>query len=213
MNKILIYSLVICMVLTLSACSEPEETQFPTTPQDTITFLKDNNILYQEAVKNSGDISSEIREDTAQNGQSPYAVVITCADSRVAPEHIFMAGIGELFIIRNAGNVVDEIVLGSAEYGAEHLDAKVVVVLGHTLCGAVDATINDAGHDNITFITDRISEGIGDESDPTTAERLNVENSVDELMQSEIIKSLVEEGSLVVVGAIYDTGSGAVTFM
>ncbi len=213
MKNALLFPLILCMVLSLSSCDNGDEVSFPTTPQDTLTFLEDNNLAYQKAMENSGDISPEIREDTAQNGQNPYAVVITCADSRVAPEHIFMAGIGELFTIRNAGNVVDEIVLGSAEYGAQHLDAKVIVVLGHTQCGAVDATIGDAGHDNIIFITERISDAIGEETDPAAAEQLNVQNSVDALMQSEIIKSLVEEGSLVVVGAIYDTGSGAVTFI
>ena len=83
-----------------------------------------------------------LRKFTYEHGQHPHAIIVTCSDSRVIPETIFSAGLGELFVIRVAGNVIDDHQLGSIEYAAGHLGSPVVVVLGHTHCGAVDAAIN-----------------------------------------------------------------------
>lgn len=204
-------------VFGLSACSantvEEVETIYPSTPELAIERLISQNAEYIEALSNDADISSDLREELVDNGQSPYAVVLTCSDSRVVPEHIFMEGLGSIFTIRNAGNIVEETVLGSIEYGAEHLDAKVIVVLGHTECGAVDATISGGAHGNIAVITDTIALAIDGETDPRVAEIANVENSIAEIMTSEIIQELVEEGSVAVVGAIYDAESGEVEFL
>ena len=106
--------------------------------------LIDGNLRYLDARTGGGDISPEVRRDTAENGQHPYAIIITCSDSRVIPESIFSAGIGELFIIRVAGNVLDDHQLGSIEYAADHLGTRLILVLGHTRCGAVEAAIK--GH-------------------------------------------------------------------
>ena len=94
--------------------------------------LKEGNLAYLEAKRNIGDISPEMRADTCENGQHPFAVVLTCADSRVVPEHMFMAGIGELFVIRVAGNVMGDTQMASVLYAVSHLGAKLVMVLGHT---------------------------------------------------------------------------------
>ena len=99
--------------------------------------LKAGNKNYIDAKKGSSDVSPEIRLETSKNGQKPYAIIISCSDSRVIPEYIFSAGIGELFVVRVAGNVIDNFQLGSIEYAAEHLGCKLVVALGHTQCGAV----------------------------------------------------------------------------
>lgn len=208
--------LLCCMVIGLSACENIDEeaaVPYPTTPDEAIAYLSSQNALYVDAMTNSGDISLSIREETVEEGQSPYAVVLTCSDSRVVAEHIFMEGIGALFTISNAGNIVDETVLGSVEYGAEHLQAQVVVVLGHTSCGAVDATLSGGGHGNIASITDTIALAIGDETDAAAAELLNIQNSIDAIMESEIVAELVEEGAIKVVGALYDTCTGEVTFL
>ena len=98
--------------------------------------LQDGNQRYLTAETSTGNISSILRKKTTDEGQLPYAIVITCSDSRVIPESIFMAGIGEIFVIRVAGNVMDNHQLGSVEYAADHLGTKLVVVLGHTHCGA-----------------------------------------------------------------------------
>ena len=157
-------------------------------------------------------LSESKRKDTTENGQHPYAVVVTCSDSRVPAEHIFNAGIGELFVIRTAGNVIGDHALGSVEYGVEHLGAKLVVVLGHTHCGAVDAALNGGAHGHIATITDEISACLPAKCDPREAEKLNVENSISRIMASEIISEFIENGTARVVGAIYDIESGTVNF-
>ena len=103
-----------------------------TTPSKALEKLKAGNARYIDAKVNSEDISQAKRTDTLVNGQKPYAIIITCSDSRVIPENIFMTGIGELFVIRIAGNVIDEHQLGSIEYAASHLGAPLIVVMGHT---------------------------------------------------------------------------------
>ena len=103
--------------------------------------LRSGNALYLRSRTGSGDVSPEKRADTCENGQRPYAIIITCSDSRVIPESVFGAGIGDLFVIRVAGNVMDDHQLGSVEYAASHLGVKLIVVMGHNHCGAVDAAI------------------------------------------------------------------------
>ena len=112
------------------------------TAADAIYKLAAGNLKYLNAENGSGDISRRIRMSTWAKGQSPYAIIVTCSDSRVIPENIFSAGIGELFVIRLAGNIIDDHQLGSIEYAAGHLGCRLVVVLGHTHCGAVDAAIH-----------------------------------------------------------------------
>ena len=120
--------------------------------------LVEGNKLFLKSKSGTGDISPEKRKDTAENGQHPYAIIITCSDSRVIPESIFNAGIGDLFVIRVAGNVMDDHQLGSVEYAAHHLGVKLIVVLGHDHCGAVDAAVNHDPDGYIKFITDEIKQ-------------------------------------------------------
>ena len=130
----------------------------------------------------AGDAARRI--ETAQKGQHPYAIVVCCSDSRVIPEQIFQAGIGELFVIRVAGNVLDKHQLGSIEYAAGHLHCSHIVVLGHTGCGAVRAALTGGGDGFISFITDEIRAAIGAERDEDRACCLNVEHAVDRLKQA-----------------------------
>ena len=136
---------------------------------------------------------------------------MTCSDSRVIPECIFSAGIGELFVIRVAGNVIDDHQLGSVEYAAEHLGIRLVVVLGHDHCGAVDAAINHDPEGYIKFITDEIKTAIGDEKDDYKACCMNVRHSVDMIEQSFEIHTEEEHG-LRVIGAMYRLADGKVEF-
>ncbi len=172
--------------------------------------LVEGNRRFLEAKSNGGDISLEKRLDTYVNGQKPYAIIITCSDSRVIPENIFMAGIGELFVIRVAGNVIDEHQLGSIEYAAGHLGAPLILVLGHTHCGAVDAAINHDPEGYIKFITDKIKLAIGEETNPHRATELNVEYCVKEIKASLEIQEIENEEDLFVTGAIYDIETGNV---
>ena len=167
--------------------------------------LKAGNSVYINARTGSGDVSPEKRLFTSKNGQNPYAVIVACSDSRVIPEYIFSAGIGELFVIRVAGNVIDNHQLGSIEYATEHLGCKLVVVLGHTQCGAVGACLKQNGG-FVRFITDEIRRAVGDETDAVKASILNVKQSV-----AKIRKQINGDG-LQVVGALYRTDSGKVEF-
>lgn len=163
------------------------------TAADAIYKLAAGNLKYLNAENGSGDISRRIRMSTWAKGQSPYAIIVTCSDSRVIPENIFSAGIGELFVIRLAGNIIDDHQLGSIEYAAGHLGCRLVVVLGHTHCGAVDAAINHEPSGYIRYITDEIKKAIGDETDPYKASCLNVRHSVQEIEKSLCIHNIEEE--------------------
>ena len=168
--------------------------------------LKEGNKIYINSVKGVGDISPEKRQHSWKCGQSPYAVIVSCSDSRVIPEAIFSAGIGDLFVIRVAGNVVDDFQLGSVEYAVDHLGCKLVVVLGHTNCGAVGAALKQ-NNGFVKHITDEIKHAIGSESDTVKASILNVQHSV-----SKLKANLAETQGLLVTGALYHTDSGIVDF-
>ncbi len=172
--------------------------------------LKEGNQRYLTAMTNPGDVSPKIRQKTCDEGQSPYAIIVTCSDSRVIPESIFSAGIGELFVIRVAGNVMDKHQLGSIEYAAGHLGSKLVVVLGHEHCGAVGAAMQGEPDGFVKYITDEIRKAIGDEKDEYRACCLNVENGVSVIKES---LGISEDDDLKVCGAFYHIGSGEVEFL
>ena len=181
--------------------------------QDIIDKLKAGNAKYLTAKTNDGDISAEIRKDTKENGQFPYAIVITCSDSRVIPESIFNAGIGEIFTIRVAGNVITETQLGSIEYAAGHLGTKVIIVLGHTNCGAVGAATQGGGHGYIKYLTDEIQAAIGDEKDDYKACGLNVKNGVEKIKKALAGHEEIKEDETDIIGAIYDIEDGHVDWL
>lgn len=172
--------------------------------------LKDGNQRYLEAASNPGNVSPQIRKKTCEEGQSPYAVIITCSDSRVIPESIFSAGIGELFVIRVAGNVMDKHQLGSVEYAVEHLGSNLVIVLGHEHCGAVGAALQGGAGGFTKSITDEILEAIGDEKDEFKACCLNVDRAVNVIKESLNTK---DNNNLKVYGAYYHIGSGKVDYL
>ena len=157
----------------------------------------------------SGSIGLRLR--TAKEGQHPYAVVVCCSDSRVIPEQIFSASIGDLFVIRVAGNVLDQHQLGSIEYAAGHLHCQHIIVLGHTGCGAVKAALTGGGDGFIKYITDDILEAVGSERDPDKACCLNVEHAVDRLKRE--FASHPEVGEAVIEGAVYDIKTGVVRWL
>ena len=177
-----------------------------------IQKLKQGNARFLEAVKNDGDISKALREDTCNNGQHPYAVVLTCSDSRVVPEHAFMCGLGELFTIRVAGNIVTETQLASVVYATSHLGSPLVVVLGHTHCGAIEAAMTHGGHGCLSALTAPIEAAIGSETDDTKACELNINASLKALKDHAEVQELMAKG-VDVVGAIYDIETGAVNFL
>lgn len=174
--------------------------------------LREGDTCYTHSGQNPAHFDEGTRHELADHGQHPYAAVITCGDSRVPPEHIFSVGLGSLFVIRNAGNVIGPFELGSAEYAAEHLHVPLLVVLGHTHCGAVESTLAGGADGHIKEITDEIRRAIGEERDPRKCEWLNARHSVKVLRESEILSSLEAKGELKIMAAIYDIETGEVTF-
>jgi len=175
--------------------------------------LKEGNKRFIDAKTNSGDVSKKIRLKTAKKGQFPYAVVISCSDSRAVPEHIFDVGMGEIFTIRVAGNVIDNHQLGSIEYAVSHLGASLVVVMGHTNCGAVGAAIAGGGHGYVSTITDEIKVKIGSEDNDYKASCMNVNGSVAQIRYA-LAKAFDESKTKVKVkGCIYKLDTGKVKWI
>lgn len=175
--------------------------------------LVEGNKSYLNSCSSVGNISPELRRQTAQEGQHPYAIVVCCSDSRVIPEALFSAGIGELFVIRVAGNVLDNHQLGSIEYAAEHLGTKLIVVLGHTGCGAVNAAIKREKGRYIDYILQDVSYAIGDEKDEFKAACLNVKYAVEKVRHEFKIHPIEHDEGLKVKGAICHIETGLLEFL
>lgn len=179
--------------------------------EESIERLKKGNEKFLHSRNEIGNISEAIRMDTAKNGQHPFAIIISCSDSRVIPEAIFYCGVGELFVIRTAGNVMDDSVLGSIEYAVEHLDCPLIVVLGHTNCGAVGAAIAGNAGGYVKSITDKIAKVICSEKDPYRASVMNIKGTVSCIRAA--FADNEEMANAEIVGALYDIESGKVTFL
>ncbi len=189
---------------------------------DAMSVLESGNAMFLNGQYN-GDITQATRENLAANGQTPHTVVITCSDSRVPPELIFDAGLGELFVIRTAGNVVGDYEVGSVEYAVDHLHAPLILVMGHSGCGAVDSAIQ-GGHagGHVDDILEEIQPSVAQaqaQSQETEAsaiadlaENLNVQNTVNNLMESDIISQAVQNGTLKIASGKYDISTGQITY-
>lgn len=219
-KKFLSFMLCAVLIPVLSGCANSSKTSEPkritvSSAEEALKELKEGN---KEFV--SGN-TAKLRADLAENGQTPYAVVITCSDSRVAPEVLFHTTMGELFTIRTAGNVVDQFEIGSVEYGAEHLGAPLIVVMGHSNCGAVSAAVNGEAEGFIQNIIDEIAPSVAEakktETDESAisalAENLNIQNTIQKLRTSTILSHLESEGDIKIVGAKYDIEDGSVEFL
>ena len=191
---------------------------------EAIERLRQGNRAYLVSHENTGDISLDTVQRLFAEGQAPFACVVTCADSRVVPEHIFMTGLGELFTIRVAGNVVGNMELASVLYAAEHLGTKLVLVLGHTHCGAVEAGMElaaAAAAQNgapdlpaaIRPLAEAVAAAIGSHRDPYDSALLNAQASAAAIEADPDIAHLVHDANLEVHVAIYHTHSGEVEFL
>ena len=198
--------------------------------------LKDGNLRFRSHDRADVDIGSMSRNQLV-HAQSPFAIILGCSDSRVPAELVFGQGLGDLFVIRVAGNIVAPSQIGSIEFAAEKFGTHLVVVLGHSMCGAVEATLEqlqqatDNRSPNLHAIVDRISPAVesllafdtelisGDKPGRITqklldqAVRCNIEASVNKLQQgSEILESLIKNDKLLIVGAEYFLETGEVEF-
>lgn len=188
-------------------------------------MLAEGNERFVKGKTKTYNISAKTRGELAK-GQAPYAVIVTCSDSRVGPEIIFDETLGRLFVVRTAGNVVDPVALGSIEYAVEHLHVGLVVVLGHESCGAVKAAVDhkDDGHShgNIDFLVKKILPAVSRARDITSKEkdlmdnsiRENVKNVVSEIVSSSgVVRELMDHGKLRIAGAYYSIADGRVTII
>lgn len=190
-------------------------------PEVVLKQLKAGNARFAAGKATHPDGSAARRKELTK-GQHPKAVILSCSDSRVPPELVFDEGLGDLFVVRVAGNVADPVNLGSVEYAAEHLGTGVVVVLGHHACGAVKATAESGGkaEGNIGAIVAEIAPAVeqakaspGKEGLLDDAAHANARRAAAALTErSPVLAKLVEEKKLVIKTAVYDLASGVVEF-
>lgn len=191
--------------------------------------LRDGNQRFVAGTTNHVEAVERVHRTKAADGQNPFAIVLACSDSRVPIELIFDQGIGDLFVIRVAGNIVAPSQIGSVEFAAKQFGTRLVLVLGHSNCGAVIATLNELAlrnrhrSPNLRSIVDRIRPAVepllrehtNDNIDEILADavRANIRASVERLSHgSLILEQLVESGDLAVIGAEYSIENGAVDF-
>ncbi|GDX83062.1 carbonic anhydrase [Deltaproteobacteria bacterium] len=176
-------------------------------------WLLGGNAWFVKGGRHVGDTSVERRTAVAPS-QAPSCTILTCADSRVPPEHLFHAGLGDMFTVRVAGNVAEPVTTGSIEYAVEHLGTQLVVVMGHERCGAVKAALSDASlGPNLDALLALIRPGIGEIEDLDEAVRANVHAQVAGLRRSAILHHAEAEGTLTLLAAYYDLDTGVVTFL
>jgi len=182
-------------------------------------LLREGNRRYMAGRSSLPTDYSRDRSELAENGQHPFAVILGCSDSRVPPEIIFDAGLGEIFTVRTAGNTADAIAVGSVEYAVQHLDARLVVVLGHEKCGAVAAAVSGGEHSpNIEAIIREIQPSLektrikGERDIACRCEDENIRHTASKLRGSQIISQLIRDQKLTIVGAKYDLKTGEVSF-
>ncbi|MFR9602534.1 MAG: carbonic anhydrase family protein [Rikenellaceae bacterium] len=191
-------------------------------PDSVLSILKSGNQNFVSKQTLQRDVLAQLKE-SAEDGQAPLAIVLSCIDSRVPVEMIFDMGLGDLFVTRVAGNVVSTDVLGSMEYACEHAGSKVVVVLGHESCGAVHSACEGVQAGNMTAMLAKINSAIetakAEGGDPHSAEfqnrvvAHNVNNMIENVRQgSEILAHLEAEGKIKIVGGIFNLHSGVVEF-
>ena len=186
-------------------------------PAVALNSLLEGNKRFTQQLQVNRDLMSQV-SDTA-TGQFPFAAILSCIDSRVPAEIVFDQGIGDLFSVRVAGNVVNEDVLGSLEYACKVAGSKLVLVMGHTKCGAVTAACENVELGNITSLLAKIKPAIALSENDSSSGAISVENvsvknvgiSIETLRkESPILAEMEQQGLIQIVGAIYDVASGIV---
>ena len=200
-----------------------KEMQSAITPSVALEILKDGNKRFVSNLKINRNLLQQANETS--DGQHPFAVILSCIDSRTSAELVFDQGIGDVFSIRIAGNIVNEDILGSMEFGCKVAGAKIIVVLGHTKCGAVKGACDNVALGNLTGLIAKIKPAVEQES--ITAENRNSSNGVfvenvaelnvslsvkNILLKSPIIAEMVKNGDIGIVGGIHEIKTGEVKF-
>jgi len=191
------------------------------TPQEALDLLKEGNQRFLYNQKAGRNLLEQVNQTST--GQFPFAVILGCIDSRVAPELVFDLGIGDVFSIRIAGNFVNEDILGSMEFACKVIGSKQILVLGHTSCGAVQGALDDVELGNLTQLVSKIKPAVDaaksefDQNSNPSVDRvaeINVNTTIDQILQrSPILKEMLDNQEIGISGAMYDVASGKVSFL
>ena len=215
----IIATLILLILFTPTSLSTGQNAEEKITADSVLAELKTGN-SHHVAHRYQHPHETLDRQRQLVSGQHPHAEVLSCSDSRVPPEIVFDQGLGDLFVIRVAGNVASDTEIGSLEYGAEHLHIPLIVVLGHQSCGAVTAAVQGGPPEGhlaalLNLIKPALEKTRGMSGDPVAnAVRMNVEMVVKQLRSSTpMLSELVAHGKLRIVGAVYSIETGSVTWL
>lgn len=200
-----------------------KEMQDAITPRMALELLKDGNTRFVNNLKVNRNLLQQANETS--DGQHPFAVILSCIDSRTSAELIFDQGLGDIFSIRIAGNIINEDILGSMEFGCKVAGSKIIVVLGHTKCGAVKGACDHIEMGNLTSLLTKIRPAVDDELTITENRNsgnaefvekvatINIKRTVKAITErSPILKEMIESGQIGIVGGSHDITTGQVTF-
>lgn len=200
-----------------------KEMQAAITPSMALELLKEGNKRFVNNLKVNRNLLQQANETS--DGQHPFAIILSCIDSRTSAELIFDQGLGDIFSVRIAGNIINEDILGSMEFACKVAGSKIIVVLGHTKCGAVKGACDHVEMGNLTALLTKLRPAVDDEFE-TKANRtsanamfvenvatINVKRTVKSILErSPILKEMIEDGQIGIVGGTHDITSGEVTF-
>lgn len=202
-----------------------KETQASMTPNKALQFLKEGNKRFQNNLKANRNLLEQVND--TRDGQFPFATILSCIDSRVSAELVFDQGLGDIFSIRIAGNFVNEDILGSMEFGCKLAGTKLVVVLGHTSCGAIKGACDHARLGNLTALINKIEPAVDAVKEPKdeslrnsknlefvdAVSAKNVEITIENIRQrSRVLADMEEKEEIKILGAMYNISTGEVDF-
>lgn len=200
-----------------------KETQSSLTPDQALDILKQGNDRFIKNLKTNRNLLQQVNETSA--GQFPFATILSCIDSRTSAELVFDQGLGDVFSIRIAGNILNEDILGSMEFGTKVVGTKIIVVLGHTKCGAIVGACNHVEMGNLTTLLNKVQPAIYNEKTTTenrdgsnakfvkNVTEINVHLTIDRIRrESPIIAEMEQAGEIKIVGGLYDVENGKVVF-
>lgn len=200
-----------------------KEMQTAITPSMALELLKEGNKRFVSNLKINRNLLQQANETS--DGQHPFAIILSCIDSRTSAELIFDQGLGDIFSVRIAGNIINEDILGSMEFGCKVAGSKIIVVMGHTKCGAVKGACDHVEMGNLTALLSKIRPAVDDEKETTenrtssnatfveNVSTINVKRTVKSIMErSPILKEMIEKGEIGIIGATHDITSGEVHF-
>lgn len=200
-----------------------KETQSTMTPQKALAFLKEGNQRFQDNLKANRNLLQQVNE--TGGGQFPFAIILSCIDSRVSTELVFDQGLGDIFSVRIAGNFVNEDILGSMEFACKLAGSKLVVVLGHSKCGAIKGACDDAKMGNLTALISKIKPAVEAVKDPSqnrtsgnsefveNVAAMNVKLTIENIKkQSPVLKEMLDNKEIDLVGGMYNVETGVVNF-